>query len=128
MRWRRAVPAPLPKVAVRAVPGVVIHQGNHGATFPDSPVPPIIKHLLTIHHFPYRSPEQMIRKARNGAAAYAATDLPEEVGQHWRGYGRMSDEQITEAFHKWYWREDPTVPVEIDGEQQSALVEDPVGG
>lgn len=125
MRWRRPAPAPLPKVAVRAVEGATIHQGNHGADFPNEPVPPIIKHLLTVRHFPYRSAEQMARKARNGAAAYAATDLPEEVGQHWRGYGRLSDEQIGDVFRKWHWREKPNSNITIDGHEQPALVEDP---
>lgn len=117
MRWRRATPAPLPKVAVRALPGVAIHQGNHGATFRDEDRPPIIKHLLTVKHFPYRSVEQMIRKARNGALAYAATDLPEEVGAHWRGYGRLTDEQLGDVFRQWFWSPDP---------HRDGLVEDPV--
>lgn len=107
MRWRRRDPLPLPKVACRYRDGLVIHQGNHGASFPDEPLPPIVKHLLSIRHFPYRSAGQMIRKARNGAAAYAATDLPEEVGAHWRGYGRLTDEQITEVFHEHFASADP---------------------
>lgn len=126
MRWRRSAPVPLPKVAFRAFTGAVVHQGNHGVTLPDHPIPPIIKHLLTVRHFPYRSPEQFIRKARNGAAAYAATNLPEEVGQHWRGYGRMSDDGLRDHFSRWFWRADPSVPVEIEGEHQPPLVEDPV--
>ena len=40
--------------------------------------------------------EQMIRKARNGAAAYAATDLPEDVGAHWREYGGSPTSRSTE--------------------------------
>jgi hypothetical protein len=71
---------------------------------------------LEVRHYPYRSPEQMIRKARNGAAAYAATDLPETVGQHWRDYGRLTDEQIGEVFRRYFWSADP----EADG-----LVHDP---
>ena len=31
--------------------------------------------------------EQFVSKVRNGAAAYAATDLPPEAGAHWRQYG-----------------------------------------
>jgi hypothetical protein len=106
--WRRRDPAVLPKVAVRPYPRVTIHQGNHGADFGET-----VPSLLTIRHFPYRSAEQMIRKARNGAAAYAATDLPEHVGQHWRDYGRLSDDQITETFQRWFWsaapESDPTL-------------------
>lgn len=125
MHYRRREPAPLRKVAVRVQPGLVIHQGNHSASFPGVRHPLTVTGQLEIRHFPYRSPEQMIRKARNGAAAYAASDLPEEVGAHWRGYGKLSDEQITEVFRKWFWREDPEAPIEIEGERQPPLVHDP---
>lgn len=125
IQWRRQHPIPLPKVAFRAVPGAVIHQGNHGVTLPGHPVPPIIKHLLVVRHFPYRSVAQFISKARNGAAAYAATDLPEEVGQHWRGYGRMDDQGLKQHYRKWFYRDTPGEPLEIDGERQQPLVKDP---
>lgn len=108
--WRRAEPAPLRKVACRAT-GVTIHQGNHGASYPDIASPPSVTNVLEVRHFPYRSVEQMIRKARNGAAAYAATDLGEDVGAHWRQYGRFSDEEIGDVFRKWFWSADP----EADG-------------
>jgi hypothetical protein len=101
--WRRRQPAPLFKVAMRAEPGLQIHQGNHSAS---TPVPHGYG-LLRVRHFPYRSPEQMIRKARNGARAYAHTDLPFHVGQHWREYGAMTDEQITEVFHRWFYSPKP---------------------
>lgn len=116
IQWRRADPAPLPKVACRAVEGVVIHQGNHGASFPEIDHPPTVSNLLTVRHFPYRSVEQMIRKARNGAAAYAATDLPENVGAHWRQYGELSDEQLGDVFRRFFWSAAP----ELEG-----LIHDP---
>ncbi len=127
--WRRTAPAPLRKVAVRATRGLVIHQGNHSASFPGVPHPPTVTNVLEIRHFPYRSVEQFVRKVRNGAAAYAATDLSEGVGGHWRGYGRILDERgedgLAEVFHKWFWRADPTAAIEIDGERQPPLVFDP---
>lgn len=126
LRWRRPHPGVLPKVACRARSGMTIHQGNHGVTFAKDTKPPIVKHLLTVRHFPYRSPDQLIRKARNGAAAYGATRLPETVGQHWRGYGRMSNGDLADHFHKWFFREDPSVEYRVDGEVQPALVEDPI--
>jgi glycosyltransferase involved in cell wall biosynthesis len=129
IRWRRAEQAPLRKVAVRAVRGLAIHQGNHGATFDHTPYPPTVTTALQVRHFPYRSAEQFVRKVRNGAAAYAATDLPEGVGGHWRSYGRILAEQGEEAlgdvFRKWFWRAEPSEPVRIDGERQAALVFDP---
>lgn len=103
--WRRREPAGLPKVAARVVAPVVIEQGNHGAHY--AGLGAARGGGLTVSHFPYRSPEQMIRKARNGAAAYAATDLPEHIGQHWRDYGRLSDEQIRETFYTHFYAEHP---------------------
>ncbi len=129
MGWRRTQAAPLRKVAVRAIRGLVIHQGNHSASFPGVIHPPTVTNALEVRHFPYRSVEQFVRKVRNGAAAYAATDLPEGVGSHWRGYGRILDERgeegLAEVFHKWFWRDDPTAAIEIDGEAQAPLVFDP---
>lgn len=94
--WRQLHPAPLPKVAFRYESGAVVHQGNHGVTLADSRSEDL---GLEIRHFPYRSVEQFVRKARNGAAAYAATDLPEHEGAHWRGYGRLLAERGEEALH-----------------------------
>lgn len=129
MPWRRTAIAPLRKVAVRAVEGVVIHQGNHGADFAGIRSPLTVTGGLEIRHFPYRSAAQFIKKARNGAAAYAATDLPENAGGHWRGYGRILEEQgeaaCASVFRKWFWRADPTREIEIDGERQPPLVRDP---
>jgi len=93
LTWRRASQAPLRKVAVRAVEGLVIHQGNHSAAFPGVRHPKTVTGLMCVHHFPYRSVEQFVSKVRNGAAAYAATDLPREAGAHWRQYGQILDEQ-----------------------------------
>ena len=101
--WRRREANALPKVACRPRLPVTIHQGNHAATYPTCP----IDGQLIVRHFPYRSAEQMVRKARNGAAAYAATDLPEHEGKHWRDYGRLTDEQIGDTFRSWFWAPDP---------------------
>lgn len=111
MGWRRAAPAPLRKVACRAVDGLWIEQGNHAARFPGVPHAPTVTNALEVRHYPYRSAEQFIRKARNGAAAYAATDLPEDVGAHWRGYGRILEtagpEALADVFRTWFWSADP---------------------
>jgi len=118
MHWRQSYAAPLPKVAVRCSDDLVIHQGNHSASYSES-------HQtisgLSIRHFPYRSFEQFVRKARNGAAAYAVTDLPESAGAHWRQYGALIENFGEEAFRqnvweKYYWF---FAPVE------AGLVEDP---
>jgi glycosyltransferase involved in cell wall biosynthesis len=105
--WRNTQPLPLRKVALRAAEDVVVHEGNHGATFPGVPVPLVATGQLEVRHFPYRSAEQFVRKARNGARAIGATDLPEDVGKHWRDYGRLSDSQLYEVFYKHFWSADP---------------------
>lgn len=114
MGWRRREHGALPKIAVRPVLPVTILQGNHGARWP---VVGFLEGELVIRHFPYRSAEQFVRKVRNGAAAYAATDLSEEQGAHWRQYGRILDEHgpdvlTDEVFRRWFWCADP----EADGE------------
>jgi len=104
MGWRLREASGLAKVACRPVVAATIHQGNHGVDYgPTLTLPG----LLVVRHYPYRSAAQMIRKARNGAAAYAATDLPEDAGKHWRDYGRLSDDQIREAFDTWFHFEAP---------------------
>jgi glycosyltransferase involved in cell wall biosynthesis len=106
MVWRQRDFQRLPKVAFRWQPGAVIHQGNHGVSLPDGNDLPI--NMLEVRHFPVRSADQLIRKARNGAEAYRLTDLDEDSGRHWRGWGRILDERGEEALgdvfraHWWY--------------------------
>ena len=102
MGWRRREATPLPKVACRPLAPVTIHQGNHSAGYGTT-----VDGLLIVRHYPLRSPEQMIRKARNGGKAYAATTLPEHVGQHWRDWDRLTDEQLGDVFRTWYWVANP---------------------
>ena len=109
--WRRPEQLPLRKVACRPRPEMRIAQGNQGVSYPDDPHPLSVTGLLEVRHFPHRSPEQMIRKARNGAAAYAASDLSPKYGAHWRQWGELSDEQLREVFFEHYFSADP----EADG-------------
>jgi hypothetical protein len=103
--WRRRNAAPLPKVACRARGDIRIAQGNHGVAYDGGTT--TFDAQLVVRHFPYRSAEQFVRKARNGAEAYAATDLPDEVGAHWRGYGRIleaqGEEALADVFREWFW-------------------------
>lgn len=126
--WRRVDPLPLPKVAARFHPDLIIHQGNHGASYTYEPG--VLPGQLVVRHFPYRSVEQFIRKVRNGAAAYkAAVDLNPDFGGHWRKWGEIleagGEEAVAEIFHTWYWRQDPAVPLTIGDEEQPALIYDP---
>lgn len=120
--WRRAEPLELPKVACRAREDLTIAQGNHDAVYERVRYPFRVTGLLEVRHFPYRSPEQFIRKATNGAAAYAATDLPHSTGQHWREYGELiargGDEAGRQLFAQHFFAADP--------ESDPTLVFDPL--
>jgi glycosyltransferase involved in cell wall biosynthesis len=105
--WRRREPALLPKVACRPRVEVTIQQGNHAASYRGG----VEAGLLVVRHYPYRSADQFVRKARNGAAAYAATDLPATEGAHWRQYGAILEahgpEALGDVFRQWFWTADP---------------------
>lgn len=109
MTWRAREPLALPKVAFRWEPDATIHQGNHGVTLP---LGQTAVAALEIRHFPYRSATQFVVKARNGAAAYRATDLPETEGAHWRTYGdildRRGEEGLAEVYRTHFWYLSPT--------------------
>lgn len=101
IRWRTAHPLGLPKTAARLHPEIEIHAGNHNATASwDSQV--WVEGRLEVHHFPYRSADQFVRKAVNGCAAYRQTDLPRGTGQHWREYGEMIEDFGEDAGREWF--------------------------
>lgn len=103
--------AELRKVIVHAHPSVTVTQGNHEAIGPE-PFPRCGT-PITMAHFPWRSPEQFVRKVRNGAAAYRATDLALGMGAHWRQYGAMLDEHgpesVVEHYQTWFFDPDKTL-------------------
>ena len=109
MVWRCSYPAPLPKVAISWSTGCTIQQGNHGAIVPGGAQP--VPCDLIVRHYPWRSVEHMVRKVTQGKVAYDATDLPFEVGQHWREYGahyeRGGKDAIGEIFNTWFYFDDP---------------------
>lgn len=117
--WRQPDPGALPKVAFRYRSDVVVAQGNHAVHFAEA-VPVLPRDEVRLRHFPYRSYPQFRRKAETGAAAYAATDLPQDQGAHWRQYGaileRHGDDALRQVFERWYWN---LAPVE------AGLVHDP---
>lgn len=99
--WRRRKPGPLPKVACRTRPDLVVHDGNHGAWYEGGTT--VLDGQLVVRHYPYRSPEQMVRKARNGAEALAATNLPEDTGAHWRHYNTLMDTYGERSLHSVFY-------------------------
>jgi hypothetical protein len=54
----------LPKVACRTDPGLWIMNGNHRVTYRGVALPRRVDGLLRVHHFPFRSAEQFVRKIR----------------------------------------------------------------
>ena len=72
------------KVAHRAVPDLVVEQGNH-RVYTDSRLPLCAPAPLTILHFPVRSRAQFFNKIAKGGAAYARnTELEPTIGKTWR--------------------------------------------
>lgn len=110
MRWHDPEPLGLPKVMFTARSGAVVHAGNHGVDHRGARLS--APHGFRVCHYPYRSAEQFVSKARNGAAAYRLTDLPRSTGQHWREYGETLDAHGPEALREHY---------------RAAFVRDPAG-
>jgi glycosyltransferase involved in cell wall biosynthesis len=111
MGWRRREKTPLPKVACRWREDLTIEMGNHAANY-HRYRPRTVKGQLVVRHFPYRTPEQFVRKAKTGATALALTDLPDSAGQHWRDYARLAaangDESLAGVFAEWFHADDPS--------------------
>lgn len=85
-----------PKIMMRAAGLERISQGNHFAIY-DGPVrkqPSGIE----IFHFPVRNRAQLAKKVIQGGQAYEAnTELPPNMGWHWRRWYRMYQEQGIDA-------------------------------
>lgn len=102
--WRQKERGPLGKVACRSHPSLHIEAGNHMARYQGTALRGA---GLTVRHFSWRSPEQYVRKIRNGYEAYAATDLPEGIGAHWRMWKDATDEAIVEHYYTWFQSKEP---------------------
>jgi hypothetical protein len=111
MGWRSKTALGLPKVIARYERGIVIEPGNHAARIRRlQPEPEPVG--LRVHHYPYRGADHFVRKAVNGARAYAATDLPPWIGEHWRSYGDLVErggEPAARAFYEEHFTYDDPV-------------------
>ena len=96
--WRQPEPQEFPKVAFKWFDDAVIQQGNHSVVIPS--LDKCVVEDVQLAHFPYRTFEQFKSKARNGALAYKATDLPYDMGAHWRSYGQILEQHGEEALHE----------------------------
>lgn len=95
----------LGKVCFRAFPGAMVHQGNHDVERPG----PRESDVLEIREFQYRSLEHLMRKVRNGKAAYDASDIHPMHGAHWREMGALTDAELCGR-----WVQMTSVPVVHD--------------
>jgi glycosyltransferase involved in cell wall biosynthesis len=102
--WRQRSPGALPKVCARLNPDLVIHMGNHAATYG---YPALTARGLEIRHFSWRTEDQYLRKIRNGVESYRETEMDESIGEHWRMWEDHDDETIRAHFRRWFFIEDP---------------------
>jgi len=110
--WRKVQPGALPKVAFRYEPGATIEMGNHGVTLPSGTTLSTCTDQtayasLEIRHFPYRTPQQFVRKGMNGGRVFELTDLPQEYGAHWRGYMAIGqtygEKELEQVYRDHFW-------------------------
>lgn len=102
--WRKREPGALPKVACRLHHSLVIHAGNHSASYGGTG---LAVGGLVVRHFSWRDREKYLLKIRNGQQAYAATNLPEGIGVHWRMFANASDDAVMEHFDTWFFSKRP---------------------
>jgi len=75
------------KVAFRANRYARVAAGNHVVRHPGR-----IGAGLEVHHYPYRSEEQLKRKLLQGREALMAARLGEDIGSHWRIGAQLMEE------------------------------------
>lgn len=102
MKWRSVDVLPLGKVACRLRDDLVIDHGNHAAHYTQHPRPRTISDVLHSRHFPYRTPEQFIKRVSIAWPMLQKSGLPESHGEHMRLYGRCLDEHGEEGLRIWF--------------------------
>ena len=109
--WRRPAASPLHKVACKTSNKLTIAMGNHNASYQLYEPTYDGCDLIEVRHFPYRNAEQFVEKAIVGAMALDLTDLPYDVGQHWRDYARIAEDSgvdaLKDVFRQWFYSKDP---------------------
>jgi len=105
MQWRMKERSSFFKIAYRYRSDLVIAQGNHdvldsnGIAVKRDSIP------IGIRHFPYRSVDHFIQKARIGGTAYAATDLATHQGAHWKRFKCILDNDGPKALEEIFYRD-----------------------
>jgi glycosyltransferase involved in cell wall biosynthesis len=104
MQYRRPRAEMHRSVACRVADELTILPGAHGARYGNRLVLKAAG-LIEMRHYPARSPEQLIRKIRNGAEAYAATDLPNAATHRWCQQAKLTDDELREVFATFHFSE-----------------------
>lgn len=103
MGWRNAEMLPLVKIAARLREDLHIGHGNHDAAYWSEPMAASISGLLQSRHYPYRSPEQFIKRVAHSWPQLRDSGLPETHGSHMWAYGRHLDEFGEEGLRRWFY-------------------------
>lgn len=106
MRWRSAQVLPLPKVACRTRPDLHIDHGNHGAWFSTMgrrQRPAWANGILEARHYPYRSPEQLIKRVTHAWPMLRDSGLPRSHGQHMWEYGELYDREGDDGLRRLFF-------------------------
>lgn len=102
MEWRSVEMLPLGKVACRLREDLQVGHGNHSAAYSNDPYPAAVNGLLESRHFPYRSPEQFVKRVKVAWPMLRDSGLPETHGAHMWAYGRHLDEFGEEGLRQWF--------------------------
>lgn len=81
------------KMCARTFPGLWVRMGNHQIERPGLEMGGL--HVL---HLPWRSRDQFVRKAVQGAAALDSAELSKDKGRHWRELAQQTE---VEADRRW---------------------------
>lgn len=102
MGWRNAEVLPLGKIACRTHPGLQIGHGNHSAAYAGVRHAPSVHDVIGARHFPYRSPEQFIKRVEGAWPPLRDSGLPRTHGAHMWGYGELLDAGGPDALREWF--------------------------
>lgn len=102
MGWRSAEKLPLGKVACRLTDDLRVGHGNHSAVFGRLRHPAAVLDLIGSRHYPYRSPEQFVKRVKGAYPMLKASGLPRTHGQHMHEYGEHWEEFGEEGLRRWF--------------------------
>lgn len=102
MGWRDIEVLPLRKVACRARPDLFIDHGNHSARFHGVRYAPEVSGVLGARHYPYRSPDQFVKRVLGAYPQLQTSGLPRSHGAHMWGYGEHWERGGEDGLRDWF--------------------------